>query len=50
MVPVPTEASNYAMASPSFVPERREIWFTDTYSGFYVVRLTNGAWPGSSAD
>jgi hypothetical protein len=45
MVPVPTEASNYAMASPAFVPERREIWYTDVYSGFYVVRLTNGAWP-----
>jgi hypothetical protein len=38
-------ASGYAMASPAFVPERHEIWFTDVYSGFYVVRLTNGAWP-----
>lgn len=40
------EASNWAMASPSFVPERREIWYSDGYSGFYAVRLTNGAWPG----
>lgn len=39
------EASNWAMSSPSFVPERKEIWYTDGYSGFYVVRLTNGAWP-----
>ena len=45
MVAVPTESSHYAMASPAFVPERREIWYTDVYSGFYVVRLTNGAWP-----
>lgn len=39
------EASNWAMASPSFVPERKEIWYTDGYSGFYVLRVTNGAWP-----
>ncbi len=37
-------ASNWAMSSPSFVPERKEIWYTDGYSGFYVVRITNGAW------
>ncbi len=36
--------SNWAMSSPSFVPERKEIWYTDGYSGFYVVRVTNGAW------
>jgi hypothetical protein len=45
IVPMPTESSHYAMASPAFAPERREIWYTDVYSGFYVVRLTNGAWP-----
>ena len=39
------EASNWAMSSPSFVPERKEIWYSDGYSGFYAVRLTNGAWP-----
>ena len=33
------------MSSPSFVPERKEIWYTDGYSGFYVVRVTNDAWP-----
>jgi hypothetical protein len=41
--PVPP-ASNWAMSSPSFVPERKEIWYTDGYSGFHVVRVTNGAW------
>jgi hypothetical protein len=39
--------SNYAMSSPSFAPERNEVWYTDGNSGFYNVRLTN--WPGQSA-
>jgi hypothetical protein len=39
------EASNWAMASPSFAPERREIWYSDGYSGFWNVRTTNGVWP-----
>jgi hypothetical protein len=39
------EASGYAMASPEFVPERKEIWYSDVYSGFYAIRVTNGAWP-----
>jgi hypothetical protein len=37
--------SNYAMSSPSFVPERGEIWYSDGLSGFYAVRVTNGRWP-----
>jgi hypothetical protein len=44
VITVPAPASNWAMSSPSFVPERKEIWYTDGYSGFYVVRVTNGAW------
>jgi hypothetical protein len=36
--------SSYAMASPSFVPERGEVWYSDGNSGFYNVRLTNGVW------
>ena len=39
-------ASNWAMSSPSFVPRRREIWYSDGFSGFYAVRVTNGVWPG----
>jgi hypothetical protein len=31
------------MSSPSFVPERDEIWYSDGLSGFYAVRLTGGA-------
>lgn len=35
----------WAMSAPAFVPERNEIWYSDANSGFYAVRLTNGAWP-----
>jgi hypothetical protein len=42
IVPSP---SNWAMSSPSFVPERGEIWYSDGLSGFYAVRVTNGRWP-----
>ncbi|MDO9452335.1 MAG: hypothetical protein Q7J29_05685 [Stagnimonas sp.] len=38
------EASNWAMSSPSFVPERKEIWYSDGYNGFFVVRVTNDVW------
>jgi hypothetical protein len=41
---VPAPASNWAMSSPAFVPARKEIWYSDGYNGFYVVRVTNGAW------
>lgn len=40
-------ASNWAMSSPAFVPERRDIWYSDGFGSFYVVRVTNGVWsPG----
>ena len=39
------EASNWAMSSPSFVPERGEIWYTDGFQGFFAVKTTNGVWP-----
>ena len=42
IVPAP---SNWAMSSPSFVPERGEIWYSDGLSGFYAVRVANGVWP-----
>jgi hypothetical protein len=34
----------YAMSAPAFVPERKEIWYSDGNSGFYSVRITNGVW------
>ncbi len=42
--PDPSERGAYAMSAPAFVPERNEIWYSDVNSGFYNVRLTNGAW------
>jgi hypothetical protein len=41
--------SNFAMSQPAFVPERREIWFSDGTSGFYVVRVDARVWPGARA-
>jgi hypothetical protein len=41
--------SNWAMSSPSFVPQRGEIWYSDGLSGFYAVRVTNGVWPFGAA-
>ena len=38
-------ASNYAMSRPAFVPERREIWYSDGNSGFYALRAAKGVWP-----
>ncbi len=39
------DASNFAMSAPAFVPERREVWYTDGTSGFYNLRLSEPAWP-----
>jgi hypothetical protein len=33
------------MSAPAFVPQRREIWYSDTNTGFWVVRLNAAAWP-----
>lgn len=41
--------SAYAMSSPTFVPERGEIWYSDGNTGFYAVKITNGVWPFVSA-
>jgi hypothetical protein len=47
--PNPLEAGNWAMSSPTFVPARGEIWYSEGRSGFYAVRVTNGRWPFTSA-
>ncbi|HEX8741956.1 MAG TPA: hypothetical protein VF712_02375 [Thermoleophilaceae bacterium] len=39
------QASDYAMSQPAFVPERREIWFTDATGGFYSLRVSDRIWP-----
>ncbi len=33
---------SYAMSQPAWDPARNSVWYTDTNSGFYVVKLTNG--------
>jgi hypothetical protein len=43
------QPSNFAMSAPAFAPERGEIWYSDGYSGFYAVRVTNGVWPFTEA-
>jgi hypothetical protein len=34
-----------ALSQPAFDPARREIYYTDAVSGFYVLRLSSAAWP-----
>jgi hypothetical protein len=36
--------SNFAMSKPAFDPTRREIWYTDASSGFYVLKLAKSVW------
>jgi hypothetical protein len=43
------QASEFAMSQPAFVPERREVWFTDGTSGFYALRVAQDVWPGAGA-
>jgi hypothetical protein len=37
--------SNYAMSKPAFAPKRHEVWYTDTTSGFYALRIDKRVWP-----
>jgi len=39
------DRNNAAMSKPAFVPERREVWYTDVNSGFHAVRLNPQVWP-----
>lgn len=40
--------SDYAMSQPAFDVARHEIWYTDGGTGFYVLQVTNRAWPQSA--
>ena len=42
------KASDFAMSKPAFAPERREIWWSDGTSGFYVLRVDKSVWPGAA--
>ena len=39
------EASDFAMSKPAFDPAKREVWYTDGTSGFYVLKLDSNVWP-----
>jgi len=39
----PSKAGAFAMSAPAYDQETRDIWYTDGNSGYYVVRLTEGA-------
>jgi hypothetical protein len=43
------DASDFAMSKPAFDVARHDIWYTDGGTGFYVLHVTNGAWPTSTA-
>jgi hypothetical protein len=43
------QASNFAMSQPTFVPDRREIWFTEGETGFYALRVSKDVWPTAAA-
>ena len=45
----PGGAANDALASPTFAPERDEVWYADGSSGFWALRLTNGAFTRGAA-
>jgi len=36
---------NVAMSQPAFDPARRQVWYTDAGSGFYVLALNKRSWP-----
>jgi hypothetical protein len=39
----PSEAGAYAMSAPAFAPERAEVWYADSNTGFFDLRLTGEA-------
>jgi hypothetical protein len=43
------ELPSWAASAPAFDPEHGEIWYSDGFSGFYAVKVTNGVWPFTTA-
>jgi hypothetical protein len=41
----PHRQGAYAMCAPAFDPARRQVWYSDTNTGFFVVQLSRAAWP-----
>ena len=42
---LPLTSGAYAMSAPTFDLAHQQVWYADGDSGFYAVKLTNGAWP-----
>lgn len=42
---LPLISGSFAMSAPTFDVKNHAIWYADSDSGFYAVKLTNGAWP-----
>ena len=40
--------SDYAMSQPTFDVAHHEIWYTDGGTGFYVIKVADGVWPGAA--
>ena len=43
--PLQPGANTFAMSSPAFAPERREVWYADANSAFWSLRLAESVWP-----
>ena len=41
----PLKSGAYAMSAPAFDIKHQQVWYTDGDGGFFVLKLTNGAWP-----
>jgi len=41
----PGQAGDLAFSQPAFDVARRDVWYTDATSGFYVLHLDDAAWP-----
>jgi hypothetical protein len=42
----PARVGAYAMSAPAFDPKTRQVWYSDTNTGLFIVRLSPAAWPG----
>jgi hypothetical protein len=41
----PGQSGDMAFSQPAFDRARRDVWYSDATSGFYVLHLTKAAWP-----
>jgi hypothetical protein len=41
----PLKSGAYAMSAPTFDIRHQQVWYADGDGGFFVLKLTNGAWP-----